>query len=110
MSRYQAAGNIRVNFVTPISNQAAPTQAEVRAGVNLSTDMPRDGIKIPQTANTIDISTIDTPVNKTGVGTIGGDAITLTGYRDNSSETMYNTLVPASSTLPNGTQGYLVVR
>lgn len=105
MARQQSVGILRAWYVPTISNTAAPTTAEVNAGVDLTPNMVRNGLKTPQTAQLVDASDVSSLYNKTSRGTYGGDPVEITCYRDSVSGTdnAYTTLVP-------GTVGYLVVR
>lgn len=103
MSRVQPTGNLRVKFCTSIANIAAPTAAEVNAGVELSTQMKREGFATGQEASLVDVSDVTTLFDKSDIGTRNA-SVKLTAFRD--------TILALDSTwsaLPIGTRGVLVV-
>ncbi|WP_333770945.1 phage tail tube protein [Streptomyces sp. IBSBF 2435] len=104
MPRYGTTGNIAVRFAPTVVDMAAPTAAEVTAGVNLTNHMTRDGLKTPSTGNTIDAADAGSRFNATAPGTYGGDAAEYTGHRDSKTA---NDL--AWTTLEAGTAGFLIV-
>lgn len=110
MARKQAAGNLRVSWVTTIANIAAPTTSELNAGVDLTPFLRRDGLKMPMKGNVADASDLSSPFNKQAPGTFGGDSWSLGLYRDDTTDTAWTTLAPPTTAAPNGTAGYLVVR
>ena len=101
MAKYAPTGKTELFWVTTISNTAAPTAAELNAGVDLSTFV-RNMPDIPRTLNLVDVATIDSKFEKRQVGTRGGDQITLEILRDDSADTAYTTLA-------EDTVGYLVL-
>lgn len=103
MARRGYTEEIRVAFVATIASPAAPTVAELTAGVNLTPFLRRNGLSRPQTGNTIDASDLASRQNKQAAGTYGGDSWTVRAYRDDTADTAWDTLEP-------GTDGYLVVR
>jgi hypothetical protein len=112
MARLQSTGQLRASFVPTISNIAAPTTTEIAAGTDLTPRLKRDGITTPKSGKAADVSDISTGFDKQAPGTYGGDAMTIKAYRDSTgaSDTVWTTLVPPSSSLPNGTAGYIVIR
>lgn len=104
MARKQAVGNLRIWFVPTIASTAAPTVAEINAGVDLTGQLRRDGLKRPQDANTVDASDVSSLYNKTATGTYGGTPMELQFYRDDTTDTAWNTLIPRA------TSGYFVIR
>ena len=100
MPRVIADGEVKIQWVPTISNEAAPTTAEIGAGTELtgflaSLDTPLEG----NTVNTPDLST----AFRTQVaGKFGGGA-TGQFYRDDTSDTAWDLL-------PRLTQGYIVIR
>lgn len=110
MARQLSTGNIRVVFAPSVANMAAPTTAEINAGIDLTPQMRRDGLQTPMAGNTVDTSDASSKYNKTGVGTFGGDAWSYTGYRDSATDTAWLALPGPSSSLPDGTAGYLIIR
>lgn len=111
MARKMPIGNIKVWFLaTPPANKAAPTAAEVTAGVDLTPFLQRDGLKTPKKGNTVDIADISDPYNSTAPGTYGGDPITLGLFRDDTTDTAWTTLLPVSASTPLGTSGAFVIR
>jgi hypothetical protein len=104
-------GNIRVWFLaTPPANKAAPAVSEINAGVDLTAFLQRDGLKTPKKGNTVDIADISDPYNSTAPGTYGGDPMTVGLFRDDVTDTAWNTLLPVSASTPAGTSGAFVIR
>ncbi|MEU9400540.1 hypothetical protein [Streptomyces sp. NPDC048242] len=104
MPRYGTTGRIAIVFAPSVANPAAPTIAEIAAGVNLSDYVTRDGVKTPSSGNTIDASDIGSRFNKTAPGTYGGDAAELTAHRDSKGADDL-----AWTTLPQDAIGFLIV-
>lgn len=104
MSRYSSDGMVRVYFVTTISNKAAPTTAELNAGTDLSTFVPKDGLATPSNQNMVDNASLAETFDAQVVGSFGGP-LTLTCFRD---------AIPANDTAWNlftyGLVGFLAVR
>lgn len=98
-------GLVQVWFVTTISNQAAPTAAEVTGGTKLGPVLKADGLEnFNPTSAKIDTtsieSTFDTAVN--GRTSFGDTALVL--KKQLTSDTVYTALGTS------GTNGYLVMR
>lgn len=79
--KFIADGVIRLHYVPTIANTAAPTMAEIGAGVELtgflrSLDTPLEG-------STVDAATAESRYNKTVGGTYGGQPITGEFTRSN---------------------------
>lgn len=102
MPRYSPDGKTLVYWVTTIANKAAPTVAELNAGTRISGFLTKDGLDIPFSQNTSDNADLEDTFDAKGVGTFGAD-ITLTCFRDDTTDTAWNLFV-------YGTTGYLVVR
>lgn len=105
MSRIASTGVIAVKFVPTIGNPAAPTVAEIGAGVDLTPWLTRDGLSTPLDGSTIDVAGANSRYNATASGSYGGQPITLKFFRDSDSGDD-----TAWATLPRQTQGYLVIR
>ncbi|MGH3448676.1 MAG: hypothetical protein ACRDP4_13740 [Nocardioidaceae bacterium] len=106
MARVQFTGQGSVKFITGadgVADVSAPTASELAAGVDITKFLTRDGLKTPNTGNTIDLSDASSLFNKTGRGSHGGDAAELTCYRDSASDTD-----DAWTTFVEGTIGFLV--
>ena len=107
MSREQFTGRgslLWVEGAAGIVDAAAPTATELAAGVDLTDLLTRDGLSTPNTGNTIDLSDAGSLFNKTGRGSHGGDAGSLTFYRDSLAAND-----KAWTSLEDGTQGFFVV-
>lgn len=102
MARYVHEGNTKVSWVPTISSIAAPTVAELGAGTDLSELLTKDGLQTPDSQNMVDSSTLADTFDAQRVGSWGG-SITLTGFRDGTSDTLWDLAV-------YGTEGYLVIR
>lgn len=113
MAREQSTGVIRIWWLPAVpANKAAPTLAEITAGVDLTPYLRRDGFNSPKSGNTADTSDAASRYNKTAPGTYGGDPIAANFYRDSvgGSDLAWNTLIPPSEVTPNGTAGAWLVR
>lgn len=103
MARRGSTEVIRVAYVATIADTSAPTVAELTAGVNLTPFMLRNGLSTPQTGSTVDTSDAASRQNTQAAGTYGGDNWSYRGYRDDGTDTAWDTLEP-------GTEGFLVIR
>lgn len=95
-------GNVRVSWVTTISNTAAPTTAELNAGVALESFITPDGLKIDTSTDGIDNSALNST-----------QSTQMAGRRTDSIElTMKNQGQGAApwTTFANKPSGYLVIR
>lgn len=99
MPRYEPRGRIAVVWCATIATIAAPSVAEISAGVPLAKYMTPDGLSLPLNGSLIDTPDAGSEFNSTQVGPYGGDAGTYTGYRDAdpSKDTAWNTLVRLTS-------------
>jgi len=107
MPRRQFTGLGDIRFAvgaTAVANIAAPTVAEITAAVRLTPYMTRNGLKRPQSGNTVDVADASSLFNKTGPGTYGGDALEYTGHRDSKGSDD-----DAWTTLPRGTIGFWII-
>lgn len=102
MSAYVHEGLTKVSWVTAIASIAAPTAAELAAGTDITTFLTKDGLKLPQSQNFADNSSLAESFDAQVVGSHGGN-ITLTIKRDNATDTAWDLF-------DWGTNGYLVVR
>lgn len=104
MADVLADGNTRVAWVPAISNQNAPTTAELNAGILLQSVLTADGLNgfQPETQSVDNTSLAST----FGTSTIGRDNYSNTMLRlkkQSGTDTVYNTLT-------RGATGYLVIR
>jgi hypothetical protein len=102
MARYANDGMIRVDYVPTISNKAAPTTAELNAGTALSNFITKDGVNTPSNQNNVANASIAETFDAEVPGSFGGP-VTLTGIRDNATDTFWNLVV-------YNLAGYIVVR
>lgn len=105
MARQQFVGVARVWWLTACANVAAPTVAEINAGVDLTPHLRRDGLDTPREGNEVDASDMASLDQKQSVGSRTTGPIALEIYRDSvpGSETAYTALAEDSV-------GFLVVR
>lgn len=101
MARINPPEVVEVHWVATISSTAAPTIAECNAGVDV-TEFCRGVPTFAETGNTADISNLSSRFNARQVASYGGDNFTLELYRDDASDTAYETLI-------RGTAGNFVV-
>jgi hypothetical protein len=104
MARTSSTGVIELRYVPTVANKAAPTVAEINAGVDLTPWLTRDGLDTPQGGSTVDVAGASSRYNATQSGSYGGDPISATFFRDTvaGSDTAW-------ATLPRGTAGYFVI-
>jgi hypothetical protein len=84
-----------------IANKAAPTVAEITAGTSLSGFLQKDGVAVNINGNKVDSATLAETFDAQVAGSWGAD-VTLTGFRDNATDTFWNLAV-------YGTIGYVVI-
>jgi len=102
MSAYVHEGMTKVSWVATIASKAAPTAAELTAGTDITTYLTKDGLKVPQSQNMVDNTSLAETFDAKVVGSWGGD-ISLTMKRDNGADTAWALFDYAET-------GYLVVR
>lgn len=100
MARTIADGEVRIEWVPVITNQAAPTAAEIAAGTNVTGAM--SSLETPEDGTTPDASDLSDPFDKTVAGTFGG-AVSSDMYREDDSEVIFNLFA-------RNTTGYIVLR
>lgn len=102
MPRRMFEDYMKVYWLTACANIAAPTTAEIAAGVNITSFITKDGVAFNISEGEVDISTLDSDFNAT-VGGGWGSGVQLTMMRDSTTETNgWNLCV-------KGTQGFLLV-
>jgi hypothetical protein len=65
-------GQVKVRWVTTISNIQAPTVAEINAGTDLSPFVTKDGVRVPTNQNMVDTGDINTVFDSQEPGSWGG--------------------------------------
>jgi len=97
-------GFTRVAFVTAIASQAAPTTAELNAGILLQSVMTPDGLTgfEPTTAD-VDNSALNSTFNTVTIGRDSFSGTKLIFKKQATGDTAYNTLT-------RNTTGFIVVR
>ena len=88
-------------WVTTIAVAGAPTSTEVNNGQDL-TSFIRGIPSVPETGNTADTADLSSKFNKRIPASYGGDNITVECWRDDTTDTAYDTLA-------RGTVGYWVI-
>ena len=98
-------GRTRVYWVTTIANIAAPTTAELNAGINLSSLITPDGVVgfEPETAD-VDVSALDSTFDTKGAGRASFSGTMLRLKKQTGTDTTYNTLAQRD------VAGYVVIR
>jgi hypothetical protein len=100
---YSNDGKIRVSWVTAsIPNIAAPVAATLNAGVQLAGFITKDGLTVPADQNNVDVGVLSDTFDAQVPGSFGG-AIEMTGVRNDTVDTFWDTSV-------YGTSGWVVVR
>lgn len=102
MARWANDGMIRVYYTASISNKAAPTVAELNAGTSISNFITKDGVNTPSNQNMVDNASLAETFDAQVPGSFGGP-ITLTGIRDNATDTFWNLIT-------YNLAGYIVIR
>lgn len=103
MARIGSTGVLELWYAPTISDKASPTVAEVTtAGEDLTGFLLRDGLSTPKSGSTIDVAGVDSRYNSTARGSFGGDPIQVTFFRDDTTDTAWDTLTDT-------TDGYLVI-
>jgi len=92
MARWANDGMLRVVRVPSIANIAAPTVAEVAAGTHITNFITKDGLTTPANQNFVDNSSLAETFDAQVVGSFGGP-ISLTGIRDNTTDTLWDLIV-----------------
>jgi hypothetical protein len=97
-------GNIRVTFCTSIANKAAPTVAELNAGIQLQSTASAEGLSgwQPETAS-IANRKLDSTFNSSDVGSISIEDPMMEFFKQDGTDTIYNTM-------SKGTPGFIVIR
>jgi len=101
MARQVHEGKFNLYWLTAVSNKAAPTVAEITAGVALTSFVTKDGVSPSINGNNVDSATIAETFDATVVGSWSAD-MEVTMFRDNSADTAWNLCV-------YGTNGFLVI-
>lgn len=83
-------GRFQVRWLTSDPAQLdAPTAIEVAAGENITSFVPKDGIKFGVTNNRVAADQLDQVFDAEGMGTWGGQ-IAVTFYRDDTADTVWD--------------------
>lgn len=102
MARYAHDGNTKVAYVATIADTSAPTVAELDAGTELSSFIPKDGLTVPAEQNNVPDDALADTFDGQIPGTFGG-VISGTMKRDNDTDTAWDLI-------EHGLEGYIVVR
>lgn len=105
MARTGSTGVIAIVICPTLANPAAPTLAEIAAGVDVTPWLTRDGLTTPLDGSTIDVAGANTRYNATASGSYGGQPISMRFFRDDDPDDDI-----AWDTLPRQTKAYAVVR
>lgn len=104
MSDLISDGKTRVAWVSSIANIAAPTVAELNAGLDLTERITPDGLKIDPSTADVDTGSLASRFDTKTVGRVGFEnELTLKRGTTVPEDLPYNTLL-------YGVEGYLVVR
>lgn len=104
MADYGFDGMIKASFVSTIANVAAPTTAELNAGVSLEGQLTADGLSVSTETASVDTSKLNSTSNSE---IIGRDSFTVgvTYVRGS-----HAAATAVQNALVRGASGYLVVR
>jgi len=92
MARWANDGMLRVSVVATIANIAAPTVAELNAGTQITNFITKDGLTVPANQNNVPNASLAETFDSEVPGSFGG-AITMTGMRDNATDTFWDLVV-----------------
>ena len=92
MARVNPPGVAEFHWITTVSDDAAPTAAELNGGADL-TSFVRGVPSIPESFNTADTSNLSSKRISNIPSTFGGDVGTVTVYMDDTTDTAYDTLL-----------------
>jgi hypothetical protein len=99
-----ADGKTRVYWVSTISNQNAPTTAELNAGISLQATLTADGLNgLQPSTESVDTSALNSTFNTSVNGRTSFDNTTLRLKKQSGTDTIFTTLT-------RDTAGFLVVR
>lgn len=97
-------GKTRVFYVAAISNEAAPTVAELNAGLNLTSLITKSGLKgFKASTGDIDNSALDSTFDTVTIGRDKFQGTMLELKKQSGTDTAF-------ATLTRGTTGYIVIR
>lgn len=74
--------NVPVAFVPTIADITAPTAAEITAGEQLASYIPKDGVQFPGNRNMVPTDALDSDLDSESPGSVGG-ALVVTFKRQN---------------------------
>lgn len=89
MARLASEGNVKLYKVPTVAIPAAPTMAEIEAGINLTPHVPTSGVDITWTQNNASLAMLDKSFVAEVVGTEGA-TITLNGVRNDETDTFFD--------------------
>lgn len=92
----------KVSWVTTLSSLTSPTAVQLTAGEDITTFIPKDGVRPSGTQNLVDQGDITTQFEAKTIGTYSED-FELMGYRDDTADDFWDLCVV-------NTVGYLVIR
>lgn len=97
-------GNIRVSWLTAVANKAAPTVAELNAGLLLDSVASAEGMTgwAPETAS-VPNRKLNSTFNSSDVGSISIEDPVMQFFKQTGTDTIYNTFV-------KGAIGFIVIR
>src|SRR5437016_10427934 len=103
MARLMFPGTGKIRWVPTVTVKAAPTAAEVNAGVDLTPWLRQDGLNRTMTGALTDVADARDTFDRTEIGTYGS-TLEVTFLRDSvaANDTAF-------TTLPRGTRGFLAV-
>lgn len=104
MTRTGTTGTTRVGFLATVATEGALVVADFSGEVRLDTFMLRNGLQIPRSGQTVDVSDASDRQDKAAPGTKGGNSLTYRGHHDpQGTDTAYDTLAEDAT-------GYIYVR
>ena len=92
MARIVFDGNFKVFWLaTPPANAAAPTTAEVTAGTDLTSFIPKDGFKVGMSNNRVQGGSLDETFLDESMGTWTSQ-LSVDAYKDDTTDTAFTTI------------------
>lgn len=101
MARFVYEGKTNVFWVVSIATTSTPSLTEIQAGVDLTGFTAKDGVAVNIRGNNVDSATIAETFDAQVVGSWGAD-LQLTMFRDDNTDTAWNTCV-------YGSNGFIVI-
>lgn len=101
MARVVFEEQYKIHFLPAVASIAAPTQAEITAGTDLTAFVPKDGVQIGTSNQRVKTDDISTTFDSEIMGSWGSN-LAIKFFKDDAADTAW-------TTLPRGTTGFIVI-